>query len=109
MKRSKEVADMALWHVSETGKASIGGLPAPTSSYDFQRELLRTLDDIRLASISRDALVTPSDIERMLKGRSSVIRAWIKQHLYPVEHPTGRRMYVAGDVLDALDAVGVRR
>jgi len=105
MKIRQEVGDTALWHVSETGKASIGGLPAPTSSYDFQRELLRTFDDIRFASISRDTIVSPRDVERLLRGRSSDIRAWLKANVTPVDHPTGREMYIWGEVLDALRGV----
>jgi hypothetical protein len=52
--------------------------------------------------VNRDSLVTASQIEKLLRGRSSVVRSWISQHLTPVDHPTGRALYLWADVLDAL-------
>jgi len=57
---------------------------------------------LKHALVHRDSLVTASQIEKLLRGRSSVVRSWIIQHLTPVDHPTGRALYLWGDVLDAL-------
>jgi len=62
----------------------------------------QALERLHLAAISRDALVTADMIVRALKGRSQVVRGWIKTQLRPIEHPTGRDLYIWGDVLAAL-------
>ena len=66
------------------------------------KKLTQALERVHLVAISRDALVTADMIVRALKGRSRTIRGWIKANLQPVNHPTGRALYIWGDVLAAL-------
>ena len=79
---------------------TIKGNPPFTSRRE--RELEKALERLHLIAISRDALVTADMIVKALRGRSKQVRNWIKRNLVPVAHPTGRNLYIWGDVLQAL-------
>lgn len=91
-----------LWTITETGKVASSFLPIQMKRIDLRDDILRKLDDVRLAAVQRDSIVSPRDVEKLLRGRSSEVRAWLKTSVTPIEHPTGREMYILGEVLDAL-------
>lgn len=57
----------------------------------------------RTVALTRDTVVTVDDIIEFIGGRAALVRAWIRVNLCPLRHPTGRVVYLWGDVLDQMD------
>ncbi len=52
-------------------------------------------------TVSADALLSAEEVVRLLGGRSSVTRRWLRE-VPALWHPNGRLIYRWGDVLDRL-------
>lgn len=59
------------------------------------RRLSRTL-------VSAEAVLTADDIIALIGGRAAIVREWLKQTVTPLRHPSGRRVYLWGDVVQAM-------
>lgn len=55
-------------------------------------------------TVSMAAVLSAEEVIHLVGGRASVVRRWLRQ-VRPLPHPTGRRVYVWGDVLAALKEV----
>lgn len=64
-----------------------------------RRLLLRTL---KRRMISADALMSAEGVVDCLGGRSAVVRRWLKENVPLFPHPADRRVYLWGEVLEAL-------
>ena len=54
------------------------------------------------AMLSTDAVVTPTEVVSIIGGREGVVRAWLRDTVTPLRHPSGRVIYRWGDVLAAM-------
>ena len=52
-------------------------------------------------TVTADSLISAEEVVSLLGGRQAVVRDWLHQ-VPPMWHPTGRRVYRWGDVLDQL-------
>ena len=52
--------------------------------------------------VSADALLSPEEVVRHLGGRAAIVRAWLRNNVLPIRHPSGRRVYRWGDVVEAM-------
>jgi hypothetical protein len=52
-------------------------------------------------TVTADALLSAEEVVSLLGGRQAVVRDWLRQ-IASMWHPTGRRVYRWGDVLDQL-------
>lgn len=52
--------------------------------------------------ISADALLSPEEVIEHVGGRAAIVRAWLRDNVFPLRHPSGRRVYRWGDVVDAM-------
>lgn len=52
-------------------------------------------------TVTADALLSAEEVVHVLGGRQSVVRRWLRQ-VPAIWHPSLRRVYRWGDVLDAL-------
>ena len=55
-------------------------------------------------TVSLAAVLSPEEVIHLIGGRASVARRWLRR-VRPLAHPTGRRVYVWGDVLAAMREV----
>lgn len=55
-------------------------------------------------TVTADALLSAEEVVELLGGRSSATRRWLRQ-VAPLPHPSGRRVYLWGDVIATLKAV----
>ena len=51
--------------------------------------------------MSEAAILSAEEVVFLVGGRASVTRRWLRQ-VRPLAHPSGRRVYLWGDVLAAL-------
>ena len=58
-------------------------------------------------TVSLAAVLSPEEVIHLVGGRASVVRRWLRQ-VRPLPHPTGRRVFVWGDVLAALKTMPIR-
>lgn len=57
---------------------------------------------LRRTTLSPDAVLTTDEVIEAVGGRAPVVRAWLKDSVMNLRHPTGRVIYRWGDVLDAM-------
>lgn len=55
-------------------------------------------------TVSEAAILSAEEVIYLVGGRASVTRRWLRQ-VRPLAHPSGRRVYLWGDVLAALKEV----
>jgi len=55
-------------------------------------------------TVSADAILSAEEVIQLLGGRSAATRRWLRQ-VAPLPHPSGRRVYLWGDVIATLKAV----
>ena len=60
------------------------------------------LKQIRRAAVSADAVMTASEVIEMVGGRTAVVRDWLRRSVLPLRHPSGRKVFRWGDVLEAM-------
>lgn len=53
-------------------------------------------------ALTPETIVTPAQVVELVGGRQQVVRQWLRQAVIPLGHPTGRTVYLWGDVLAAL-------
>jgi len=73
----------------------IGNEPSETVGTKLAKVLRRT-------TLSPDAVLTVDEVIETVGGRAPVVRAWLKESVLPLRHPTGRVIFRWGDVLDAM-------
>lgn len=78
-----------------------GYLPIPPFQEDRQQASVLTLRH----TVTADALLSAEEVIHVLGGRQSVVRRWLRQ-VPSMWHPSMRRVYRWGDVLDCLRSKG---
>ena len=53
-------------------------------------------------AVSRDAVLSADEVVEAVGGRQSAVREWLNSTVTPLRHPSGRRVYLWSDVLDAM-------
>lgn len=54
------------------------------------------------SGVSDSAVLPPEDIIRLVGGRAALVREWLRNNVVPLRHPSGRKVYRWGDVVDAM-------
>ncbi len=67
-----------------------------------QLEVRRTLRLVQRLVVSAHAILSFEEVVRNVGGRSAEVRDWLQNAVVPLRHPTGRRVYLWGDVVDAM-------
>lgn len=57
---------------------------------------------IRRTAVSADAVMSATEVIELVGGRAAVVREWLRKAVLPLRHPSGRKVYRWGDVLDAM-------
>lgn|GEM_PF-6217472 len=52
-------------------------------------------------TVTADAILSAEEVVQLLGGRSSATRRWLRS-VPPLRHPSGRRVYLWGDVIAVL-------
>lgn len=77
-------------------QAAVASVPAAVSQTEPSR---RSRPDRHAVNIA--AVLSAEEVVHLLGGRASVTRRWLRR-VRPLPHPSGRRVYLWGDVLAVL-------
>ena len=68
-----------------------------------ERLLQKALRGLKRCMVSRDALLSTEEVVEVLGGRRAEVVQWLRTaDVVPVPHPTNRRVYLYGEILEAL-------
>lgn len=59
----------------------------------------------RRHTVSADALLSLEEVVEQLGGRAGDVRPWVAQNVRPLRHPSGRKVYRWGDVIETMRGV----
>lgn len=78
----------------------VGGDVEDDAAQVERRSILRIL---RRLVVSADAVLSAEEVIEEVGGRAAIVRAWLRNaEVYPLRHPSGRRVYRWGDIVEAM-------